>query len=51
MNGNYGPSKSMKQEPQMPIINKSQKISHPVLFSRSCNAVKKMFLDLKQKFF
>lgn len=31
--------KSMKQEPQTPVIKKSQKISQLVLFSRNCNTV------------
>lgn len=36
--------KSMKQEPKMLIIHKSQKTSHPVLFFRNYNTVKEMFL-------
>jgi hypothetical protein len=42
-NGTWKSDKSMKQEPRMPLINNSQKKSHPALSPRSYNKVREMF--------
>lgn len=35
--------KSMKQEPKLPLIIKSQKTSHLILSPRNCSTVKEIF--------